>query len=104
MAKNRKAIDSAALSGLVFLAAVSLLGCKFTDMIHDGAMRPDELVDLGAVIAGEVQGRRTDNEIVLMSFGAMPVEDVAWATTLYRNAIERNIGTTLNLWERPVLA
>lgn len=83
---------------------VSLLGCKFTDMIHDGTMRPDELVDLGAVIAGEIQGRRTDDEIVLMSVGGMPVEDVAWGTTLYRNAVERNIGTTLNLWERPVLA
>jgi ornithine cyclodeaminase/alanine dehydrogenase-like protein (mu-crystallin family) len=83
---------------------VSLIGCKFMDMIHDGTMDADDLVDLGAIVTGECQGRRSADEIVLMSIGGMPVEDVAWGTTLYRNAIAKGIGTKLNLWERPVLA
>jgi ornithine cyclodeaminase len=74
------------------------------DMIHEGTMNADDLVDLGAVVTGESEGRRSEDEIVLLSIGGMPVEDVAWGTTLYRNAVERGIGTKLNLWERPVLA
>jgi ornithine cyclodeaminase len=34
----------------------------------------------------------------------MPVEDVAWATRVYRNAVERGIGTKLKLWDKPALA
>ncbi|CAN5723729.1 tyramine oxidase subunit B [soil metagenome] len=83
---------------------VSLLGCKYLDWIHEGRMAADELIDLGAVVAGAAVGRRNDDEIVLLSIGGMPVEDVAWGTTLYRTALAKGIGTTLNLWERPVLA
>jgi N-[(2S)-2-amino-2-carboxyethyl]-L-glutamate dehydrogenase len=81
----------------------SLLGGKFMDMIHDGVMAREDLVDLGAVVAGEVPGRRGDDDIVILSVGGMPVEDVAWGTILYRNAVANGIGTKLNLWERPVL-
>jgi ornithine cyclodeaminase len=34
----------------------------------------------------------------------MPVEDVAWGTVVYRNALAGGIGTKLNLWERPALS
>lgn len=83
---------------------VSLLGSKFMDMIHDGAMRPEDLVDLGAVVAGAAPGRRGDDDIVLLAVGGMPVEDVAWGTVVYRNALAAGIGTKLNLWESPALA
>ena len=33
----------------------------------------------------------------------MPTEDVAWGTIVYRNALEKGIGTKLNLWDRPVM-
>lgn len=74
------------------------------DMIHDGAMAADDLVDLGAVAAGDAVGRRSDDEIVVFSVGGMPVEDVAWGTVIYRNAVAKGIGTILNLWDSPALA
>jgi ornithine cyclodeaminase/alanine dehydrogenase-like protein (mu-crystallin family) len=83
---------------------VSLIGCKFVDLRHAGVLAPQDLVDLGAVVAGDATGRRTDEDIIVLSVGGMPVEDVAWGTTLYRNAIDKGIGTKLNLWERPALA
>ncbi|GAB2644773.1 tyramine oxidase subunit B [Gordonia jinhuaensis] len=83
---------------------VPIIGSKFIDMIHDGTMSKDDLIDIGAVADGDAVGRRSDDEIVIFSVGGMPVEDVAWGTTLYRNAIERGIGTKLNLWETPELA
>ncbi|PXX71449.1 ornithine cyclodeaminase [Nocardia tenerifensis] len=83
---------------------IPIIGCKFMDMIHDGAMDRADLVDLGAIAAGAAVGRRSDDEIVLLSVGGMPVEDVAWGTVVYRNAVKRGIGTTLNLWQSPALA
>jgi len=34
----------------------------------------------------------------------MPIEDVAWGTTVYRKAVEKGIGKKLNLWDSPFLA
>jgi ornithine cyclodeaminase len=66
-------------------------------------MQLDEVEDIGKIIAGAAPGRKNDEEIIIMSVGGMPVEDVAWGTVVYRNAIEKGIGVTLNLWETPVL-
>ncbi|MER5171182.1 tyramine oxidase subunit B [Thioclava kandeliae] len=82
---------------------IPLVGVKFMDMIAAGTMAPEALEDLGAIVAGAADGRRNEEEIILMSVGGMPVEDVAWGTVLYRNALARGIGTKLNLWDEPVL-
>ncbi|MBZ9557485.1 MULTISPECIES: tyramine oxidase subunit B [Modicisalibacter] len=83
---------------------IPLVGLKFMDMIADGRLSADALEDLGAIVAGATPGRRNDDEIILLSVGGMPVEDVAWGTVIYRKAIEQGIGVTLNLWESPALS
>ena len=82
---------------------VPLLGVRFMDMLDEGLLHPEQIEDLGQIIAGDAPGRLHDDEIIIMSVGGMPVEDVAWGTVVYRNAIERNIGVKLNLWDTPVL-
>lgn len=82
---------------------VPVIGVKFMDMIEEGKMAKEDLEDLGAIVAGATPGRNNDEEIIIMSVGGMPVEDVAWGTVIYRNAIERGIGQKLNLWDEPVL-
>lgn len=82
---------------------IPLIGVRFMDMIAEGKMQSEELEDIGKVIVGETEGRKNDEEIIIMSVGGMPVEDVAWATVVYRNAIEQGIGIKLNLWDTPVL-
>jgi ornithine cyclodeaminase len=82
---------------------VPVIGVKFLDMINEGRMAYEELEDLGAICSGETPGRQNDEEIIILSVGGMPVEDVAWGTVIYRNAIEKGIGTKLNLWDEPVL-
>lgn len=82
---------------------VPVIGVRFMDMIAEGTMQPEELEDIGKIVAGDAQGRRNDEEIIIMSVGGMPVEDVAWGTVVYRNAVEKGIGVKLNLWETPVL-
>lgn len=83
---------------------IPIIGVRFMDMLAEGALTADQLEDIGQIIAGDAPGRKNDDEIIIMSVGGMPVEDVAWGTVLYRNALQRNIGVKLNLWETPELA
>ena len=56
------------------------------------------------VLMGTIPVHRKEGEIVIYSVGGMPVEDVAWGTVVYRNALEKGIGTKLKLWDHPELA
>lgn len=82
---------------------VPVIGVRFMDMIAAGHMAREQLEDLGKITAGAAPGRQNADEIIIMSVGGMPVEDVAWGTVIYRKAIEKGIGVKLNLWETPVL-
>lgn len=83
---------------------VPVIGVRFMDMIAEGKLHPEQMEDIGKIICGDAPGRLNDEEIILMSVGGMPVEDLAWGTVIYRNAIEKGIGVKLNLWDTPVLS
>lgn len=83
---------------------IPVIGVRFMDMLAEGRLQPEQIEDIGKIIAGEAPGRINDEEIIIMSVGGMPVEDVAWGTVVYRNALKNNIGVKLNLWETPVLS
>ena len=82
---------------------VPAVGVRYFDLVMDGKLSRDELEDLGAIVSGDAPGRQSDDEIIILSVGGMAVEDVAWGTIVYRNAIASGIGVTLNLWEEPAL-
>lgn len=84
--------------------ANNIIGSKFTDMIHDGLIKKDEITDLGDIICGKADARRDDKDIVIFSVGGMPVEDVAWGKICYEKAVSMGIGTTLRLWDKPEMA
>jgi len=73
------------------------------DLMADGRMQRDDLIDLGDILTGEVPARTSDDEIIIYSVGGLPIEDVAWGTEIYRNALAKGIGTKLNLWDTPYL-
>ena len=83
---------------------VGIWGINLVDRVRDGRMTPEQFEDIGEIIDGRAPGRQHEDEVFVYSVGGMPVEDVAWATKVYRNAVERGIGTKLNLWETPELA
>ncbi len=83
---------------------VGIWGISLVDRVRDGRMTPEQFEDIGEIIDGLTPGRQHEDEVFIYSVGGMPVEDVAWATKVYRNAVERGIGTRLNLWETPELA
>ncbi|MEH0370402.1 tyramine oxidase subunit B [Vibrio mimicus] len=82
---------------------IPLVGVRFMDMLEEGTLTLNDLDDLGSIVAGETPKRRNDEEIIILSVGGMPVEDVAWATKIYRNAKKKGIGVSLNLWDKPEL-
>ncbi|WP_104181903.1 tyramine oxidase subunit B [Arthrobacter sp. B0490] len=79
-------------------------GSHWFGLLENGTLPPSKIEEIADIATGKLPGRRDDDEIILYSVGGMPVEDVAWATDLYRVAEERNIGTVLNLWDTPALA
>ncbi|TLV21857.1 ornithine cyclodeaminase [Klebsiella indica] len=83
---------------------IPVIGVRFMDMLDEGKMTAEQIEDIGKIIAGDAPARNNDEEIIIMSVGGMPVEDVAWGTVIYRNALAKNIGVKLNLWETPVLS
>ncbi len=74
------------------------------DLIHEKRMKREEVIDLGDILVGNLPARTSEDEIIIYSVGGLPVEDVAWGTEVYRNALAKGIGTKLNLWDQPVLA
>lgn len=82
---------------------VPLVGIRYMDLIHEGKMSAGQMEDLAAIVAGDKPGRRDDEEIIILSVGGMPVEDVAWGTVVYRNAAKQGIGISLNLWDEPAM-
>jgi ornithine cyclodeaminase len=83
--------------------SIPAVGVRFMDLVDEGRMAREQLEDLGKIVGGEAPGRKTDEEIIILSVGGMPVEDVAWGTVVYRNAVAQGIGVKLNLWEQPLL-
>lgn len=83
---------------------VQIIGNKFTDLKHEGKIKKEDMIDIADIITGKHPGRENDDEIIVYSVGGMPVEDIAWGGTLYRNAVEKGIGIKLPLWEKPEMA
>lgn len=83
---------------------VQVVGAKFMDLLHDNKITREEIIDVADVITGVHPGRTSDDERIIYSVGGMPVEDIAWGETVYKNALKKGIGVKLNLWDKPELA
>lgn len=83
---------------------VQIIGSKFTDYLHEGRIQREDIVDIADIINKKHPGRESDDEIIVYSVGGMPVEDIAWVGTVYRNALKEGIGVELPLWDQPDMA
>lgn len=83
---------------------VQIIGSKFTDYLHEGRIQREDIVDIADIINKKHPGRESDDEIIVYSIGGMPVEDIAWGGTVYRNALKEGIGVELPLWDQPDMA
>lgn len=66
--------------------------------IQENAITPDHIVaELGEVIAGMCAGRRTASDTTLFKSLGLAVEDVAAAQLVYAAALDRSMGTHIDL-------
>ena len=83
---------------------VQIIGAKFTDLMHEGKIKREDIEDIADIITGKAPGRESEDEIFVYSVGGMPVEDIAWGKTVYENAVDMGLGITLPLWDKPDMA
>lgn len=83
---------------------VQIIGSKFTDYLHERRIQREDIVDIADIINKKHPGRESNDEIIVYSVGGMPVEDIAWGGTVYRNALKEGIGVELPLWDQPDMA
>lgn len=67
-----------------------------TSGLEEGFLSWSEVAELGQVLVGRVPGRTKPEEITLFKSLGLAVEDVATAASVYREAIQRGIGTVLD--------
>lgn len=78
-------------------------GMFFVNMVNDGKIEPEDIQYLGDIVRGMAPGRTSEDEVILVSLGGMPILDVGWGYECYQTALKRGIGTKLKLWDEPYL-
>jgi ornithine cyclodeaminase/alanine dehydrogenase-like protein (mu-crystallin family) len=74
---------------------------RLHDLILEGRMKDEDIVELGHVIAGSTPGRENEEQRIILATGGMSLEDVAWGHTVYKQALAKGLGRQLKLWDKP---
>jgi alanine dehydrogenase len=75
------------------------LGLEAGDLmqpLETGAILPEAVYELGQVIAGQVPGRKSPEDITLFASQGLALEDLAAARVVYDRAIERDVGRDID--------
>lgn len=73
-------------------------------LVDAGIITPDQLLDLGGVIAGDVAGRENDEEIIVYCARGMAIYDAICGHRVHKTAREKDTGRDLTLWNEPYWA
>ena len=55
------------------------------------------------IVNGDKPGRENDDDVYVFVACGMAVFDVAWAYDVYKSALEKGVGQTLTIWDKPTL-
>ncbi|NLU99025.1 2,3-diaminopropionate biosynthesis protein SbnB [Marinomonas sp. UCMA 3892] len=68
-------------------------------LVEDGLFSREQLhAELGEIILGNIRGRETDDEIILLNPMGMAIDDIVCARWFYQAAESKNAGTELALF------
>ncbi len=73
-----------------------------TDMVAEGMLSPDDIIELGPIVNGKTRGRLHDRERIFFSPLGMGIEDIINAHRVYLEARRRGVGQELALWQNPI--
>ena len=100
-------VEDAIISGDKEAFYKTVIGGPMFHLIDEGkkpALASEESVSIGDVINGVKLGRESDDQIICFIASGMAIFDVALGLDLYKNAVEKGLGTKLLLWESPAQA
>ncbi|MGO1487010.1 MAG: tyramine oxidase subunit B [Arachnia sp.] len=80
---------------------IGLSGVQVWDLVRAGKIAESSVVDATDLVLGRATSQPSPDQVRVFGVGGMPIEDVAWATYVYRNAVAKDIGTNLLLWDTP---
>ncbi len=72
-----------------------------TDMVAEGLLNPDDIVELGTIVNGKQPGRTSDEQRIFFCPMGMGISDLINAHRVYLEARRRGIGQELELWNEP---
>jgi len=67
-------------------------------MVAQGLIAEGEVIELSAIVGGAAPGRETREERIFFSPIGMGTEDVCVCNNVYKLAVEKGVGTKLQLW------
>ena len=73
-----------------------------TRLVNEGKLNANEIVDLGEIILGKKEGRKSPEDSIIFANLGMGCLDIVIAERIYKNAKEQGIGQKLALWEKPL--
>jgi ornithine cyclodeaminase len=95
-------VEDAIASGNKEAYYSGVIGGPFYRLIDAGKLPSlADSTSLGDVVNGVKPGRESSKERVIFIACGMAVFDISWGYDLYRNAVQKGIGQSLNLWETP---
>lgn len=80
-----------------------IMGIHFVHLVKTGQIQREQVINLCDIVNGKSDGRKDHDEIVMCSIGGMPLEDLSWGYDCYQRALEKGLGTSLNLWDAPYM-
>ncbi len=72
-------------------------------MFEEGKLNDSDIfAEIGEIITGKAHGRENNKEFIYFNAIGLALDDIIVANRIYNNALEKGIGTTLELWEKPI--
>jgi ornithine cyclodeaminase/alanine dehydrogenase len=99
---SKSEIDHAAVKRASFVCVDSReeLGLEAGDLmppLDTGVILPEAIFEVGQVVAGQVGGRRSPEDVTLFASQGLALKDMAAARLVYARALERELGRHIEL-------
>jgi ornithine cyclodeaminase/alanine dehydrogenase-like protein (mu-crystallin family) len=66
--------------------------------VQADAVKWENVIELGAILAGKARGRESDEQITLFESQGLAIEDLVAARRIYELALEQGVGTEIELF------
>ena len=87
--------------GLDFGLAWGATSAAVLKALHAGKLDSEKFISLSDVAAGKGRTRQSEDEIIIFYSGGLPVEDLAWGTECYEQALKLGLGHIDKVWDQP---